>query len=160
SVEQAQAKISRLFAVLSVSVVNNAANITACDTEQNNRLPSLAGCGYDEVTTKTFDGNRNRYTSGIFLPQIYQSHGLTTPESHSEFAVRATRRNKANAIRTNNADCSKAVVEPLSHPFSDKPLSLTKTFETMKNPNTLYTANTGTQAPIALSSRFEGVVYA
>ncbi|HDZ6746245.1 TPA: ash family protein [Mannheimia haemolytica] len=159
SVEQAQAKISRLFAVLSVSVVNNSANITACDTEQNNSLLSLAGCGYDEVTT-TYDGSRSRYTSGLFLPQIYQSHGLTTPESHSKFAVRVTLRNKANAIRTNKEGYSYVAVEPLSHPFSDKPLSLTKAYDTMKKPNTLYTANTGTQAPIALSSRFEGVAYA
>lgn len=96
---------------------------------ENNRLQ--AGGNRDNLaSTTTFNRHRNRYTSGIFLPKIHQINGNTKPLIYSEFAVRATRRNKMGN-HTNNADCLKAVVEPLSHPFSDKPLSLTKTFKTM-----------------------------
>ncbi|MDW0618289.1 ash family protein [Mannheimia haemolytica] len=160
SVEQAQAKISRLFAVLSVSVVNNAANITACDTEQNNRLPNVGSCGHNDLTN-SLNGNRSRYTSGLFLSQIYTSQGEHRPKS-IKFAIRSIRRNKADSFRTNNASLFSEVVEAVSHPINlgDTFHKFTKTLNTMKNPNTLYTANTGTQAPIALSSRFEGVVYA
>lgn len=84
--------------------------------------------------TTTIYGNRSRYTSGIFLPKIHQNHGLTTPVIHSEFAVRATPRNKADCIRTNKGGYSYVAVEPLSHPISDKSLSLTKTYDTMKKP--------------------------
>ncbi|MEG9489622.1 ash family protein [Mannheimia indoligenes] len=169
-----------LVARLRNPLVNNSQNPTACDTEQNNSLLSVDGCGYDEITTKTLYADRKRNSSGIFLPQIPQNHGITTPEIYSELAVRATRRNKADSIRTNNADCYKAVVEPLSHLFSDKPLSLTRTLYIMKNPTQTQTGTTATtpivrsprfinfhqwckldstRSPIALSSRFEGLQY-
>lgn len=148
-----------LIARLRNPIVNTSANMTACDTEQNNRLPNAGGCGYDDCTT-TNDGNRIRYSSGIFLPQIYQNHGNTTPENYSEFAVRATPRNKAEYIRTNKGGYSFVAVEPLSHPFSDKPLSLTRTNDTMKKSNPIYTANNGTQTPIVSTSNVMGVQYA
>lgn len=158
SVEQAQAKISRLFAVLSVSVVNNAANITACDTEQNNRLPNVGSCGHNDLTT-TYDANRKRDTSGLFLPQIH-NHGITTPKIYSELAVRATPRNKA--LSTNKGGYSYVAVEPLSHlSQSDKSFyQLTKTYDTMKKPTQTLTGTTAITTPIVRSPRFEGVMYA
>ncbi|WP_429946292.1 ash family protein [Bibersteinia trehalosi] len=102
-------------------------------TEQNHSLPSVQNADNLE-STETKDGNRNRYTSGIFLPKIHQINGNTKPLIYSEFAVRATPRNKAETIRTNKGGYSLVAVEPLSHPFSDKPLSLTKTKDTMNKP--------------------------
>ncbi|MEG9491175.1 host cell division inhibitor Icd-like protein [Mannheimia indoligenes] len=119
-----------LVARLRNPLVNNSQNPTACDTEQNNSLLSVGSCGHNDLTT-TNDGNRNRYTSGIFLPKIHQINGNTKPLIYSELAVRATPRNKADTIRTNKGGYSFVAVEPLSHPFSDKPLSLTKTNDTM-----------------------------
>ena len=100
----------------------------------NQGLQTLANKASIAGTT-TFNGNRNRYSSGIFLPQIhtnYTAHNGATC-SFIEFAVRATRRNKA--LRTNNADCLKAVVEPLPHPFKAVSFNhkLTRTFK-MKTP--------------------------
>lgn len=100
---------------------------------QKNGLPLVKNADSLESTT-TLDGNRNRYTSGIFLSQIYQINGNTKPLIYSEFAVRATPRNKADTIRTNKGGYSLVAVEPLSHPFNDKPLSLTKTKDTMNKP--------------------------
>ncbi|GAB1670685.1 ash family protein [Mannheimia haemolytica] len=159
SVEQAQAKISRLFAVLSVSLVNNSANMTACDTEQNNSLPNAGSCGHNDLTT-TYDANRKRDTSGLFLPKIHQYHGLTTPKIYSELAVRATPRNKA--LSTNKGGYSYVAVEPLSHlSQSDKSFySLTKTYDTMNKPTLFYKALIGTTSAIVSSPRFEGVQYA
>ncbi|QLB14655.1 hypothetical protein A6B39_03900 [Mannheimia granulomatis] len=147
-----------LVARLRNPLVNNSVNMTACDTEQNHRLPSVSGCGYDGRTT-TYDGNRSRYSSGIFLPKIHQYHGFTTPEIYSELAVRATPRTKADSIRTNKRGYSYVAVEPLSPLFSDKPLSLTKAYDTMKKPIQTLTGTTATTTSIVLSPRFEGVQY-
>ena len=107
----------------------------------NQSLQTLANKASIAGTT-TFNGNRNRYSSGIFLPQIhtnYTAHNGATC-SFIEFAVRATRRNKA--LRTNNADCLKAVVEPLPHPFKAVSFNhkLTRTFKmkTPQKPTALY----------------------
>ncbi|MEG9487424.1 hypothetical protein [Mannheimia indoligenes] len=94
---------------------------------QNKHLQN--NCGLSSIFgTTTKIGNRSRYSSGIFLPQIYQSHGLATPENYSKFAVRATPRNKADSLRTNKGGCILAVVEPLSHLsfLCDKPLNPNK----------------------------------
>ncbi|WP_238348743.1 ash family protein [Mannheimia sp. ZY171111] len=166
-----------LVARLRNPLVNNSANMTACDTEQNNSLPSVDGCGHNDLTT-TYDANRKRDTSGLFLPQIH-NHGITTPKIYSELAVRATPRNKA--LSTNKGGYSYVAVEPLSHlSQSDKSFyQLTKTYDTMKKPTqTGNTAKTtpivrstrfinfhqwwklnSIRSPIALSSRFEGVQY-
>ncbi|AHG73257.1 hypothetical protein X781_11090 [Mannheimia sp. USDA-ARS-USMARC-1261] len=116
---------------------------------QNHSLPKASSCGYDENTT-TLDGNRNRYTSGIFLPEIHQTHGLTTPVIYSDFAVRATPRNKADCIRTNKGGYSSVAVEPLSHPFSDKSLSLTRTLEAM---------NKSTQTPKGIIAKLTAFLF-
>ncbi|MGX2948076.1 ash family protein [Frederiksenia canicola] len=81
-------------------------------------------------STISFNADRKRYLSGIFLPAISQSYGITTPEVYSELAVRATRRTKTGN-RTNNADCLKAVVEPLPHPIEAVSFNhkLTRTFK-------------------------------
>lgn len=129
-------------------------------TGKNNTLRKASSWRYDDCTTKTLYADRKRYSSGIFLPIISYNHGITTPVIYSELAVRATRRNKADSIRTNNADCYKAVVEPLSHPISDKPLSLTRALYIMKKPTQTPSGNTARNVSIALSSRFEGVIYA
>ncbi|GAB1673061.1 hypothetical protein [Mannheimia haemolytica] len=149
-----------LIARLRNPLVNNSANMTACDTEQNNSLPNAGSCGHNDLTN-SLNGNRSRYTSGLFLSQIYTSQGEYCPKS-IKFAIRSIRRNKADSFRTNNASLFSEVVEAVSHPINlgDTFHKFTKTLNTMKNPNTLYTANTGTQAPIALSPRFEGVTYA
>ena len=88
-------------------------------------LPKVQNGGSIGSTT-TYDGNRNRHSSGIFLSQI---HPLNVPQnwgalSFIEFAVRATRRNKA--LCANNAGCSYAVVEPLSHSTTSDISLLTK----------------------------------
>jgi len=84
---------------------------------------------------------------GIFLPKIPFTKGsglLGFIRLSIELAVRATRRNKTG-IRANNADCLKAVVEPLSHLSKVQAISfnhkLTETFK--MNPYTLnaYTGN-------------------
>lgn len=118
----------------------NPANLTRCkvahspmadEPEQNHSLPTVANVGSIARTT-TFNADRKRYLSGIFLPTIHQGCGLTTPVIYSELAVRATRRTKAGN-RANNADCLKAVVEPLPHPIQVQAVSfsnkLTRTFK-------------------------------
>lgn len=89
--------------------------------------------------TTTYEGDRNPYLSGIFLPTI---HFLHVPKnwgalSYAEFAVRATRRNKAEFIRANNAGYSYVAVEPLSHHTSDNLLLTKHTRNLMKNPQNL-----------------------
>ena len=118
----------------------------ALNPEKMNRLQAVKN-GRSMVSTTTFNGNRNRYTSGIFLPKIPFTNGsglLGFIRLSIELAVRATRRNKTG-IRANNADCLKAVVEPLSHLSKVQAISfnhkLTETFK--MNPYTLnaYTGN-------------------
>ncbi|QIM67828.1 hypothetical protein A4G16_03595 [Mannheimia granulomatis] len=122
-------------------------------------MPSVGGCGHNDLTT-TYDANRKRYTSGLFLSQIYQHQGTTTPEIYSEFAIRATPRNKA--LSTNKGGYSYVAVEPLSHlSKSDKLFyPLTKTYDTMKNPTQTLNGLTAITTPIVLSTRFQGVAYA
>lgn len=114
--------------------------------EKMNRLQAVKN-GRSMASTTTFNGNRNRYTSGIFLPEIPFTNGsglLGFIRLSIELAVRATRRNKTGN-RANNADCLKAVVEPLSHLSKVQAISfnhkLTETFK--MNPYTLnaYTGN-------------------
>ncbi|QTM01868.1 ash family protein [Mannheimia sp. ZY171111] len=148
-----------LVARLRNPLVNNSQNPTACDTEQNNSLPNVGSCGHNDLTT-TYDANRKRDTSGLFLPKIHQYHGLTTPKIYSELAVRATPRNKA--LSTNKGGYSYVAVEPLSHlSQSDKSFySLTKTYDTMNKPTLFYKALIGTTSAIVSSPRFEGGQYA
>lgn len=107
---------------------------TICNEQQRTNNPLTVGGFGDSLksTTKTIVGNRTRQTCDFFVSQISQSlGGFTAPENYSKFAIRAICRNKAEYIRTNKAIRTMAEVEPLSHPFSDKPFSLTKTIETM-----------------------------
>ncbi|EPY99248.1 hypothetical protein [Mannheimia haemolytica] len=132
---------------------------------QNKHLQNNCGLSNIFGTTKTINADRKRYLSGIFLPQIYHSHGLTTPENYSKFAVRATRRNKTGN-RANNADCLMAVVEPLSHLsfLCDKPLNPNKGDHAM----TIQTINANRKRNLAvfsplfvlLSDAIEGGFYA
>lgn len=146
-----------LVARLRNPLVNNSTNMTACDTEQNYSLPSVGGCSHNDLTT-TYDANRKRDTSGLFLPQIH-NHGITTPKIYSELAVRATPRNKA--LSTNKGGYSYVAVEPLSHlSQSDKSFyQLTKTYDTMNKPTQTLTGTTAITTPIVRSPRFEGVQY-
>ena len=72
---------------------------------------------YSEFTT-TYEGNRNPYLSGIFLPEFYhfkQWHGFTTGVIHSlKLVTRATPRNKTGN-RANKWGFSYEAVEPLLH---------------------------------------------
>lgn len=125
--------------------------------EQNHSLP-ISVCGGSIESTITINADRKRYLSGIFLPTIHQNYGITTPEVYSEFAVRATRRNKTGN-RTNNADCLMAVVEPLPHPI--QAVSFTnKLTETIKMNPIQHTARNATTAPIVFTSDVLEVVYA
>ena len=89
----------------------------ALNPEKMNRLQAVKN-GRSMVSTTTFNGNRNRYTSGIFLPQVYhfkQWHGFTTGVIHSlKLVTRATPRNKTG-IRANKWGFSYEAVEPLLH---------------------------------------------
>jgi hypothetical protein len=117
--------------------------------------------------TTTISDNRSRYTSGIFLPTFYQSQQNTAPQAgvlHSlELVTRATRRNKTGN-RANNADCLKAVVEPLSHLSKVQAISfnhkLTETFK--MNPYTLkaYTGNQSYTLNLTRSMSDLGGIYA
>ena len=81
-----------------------------------NRLQAVKN-GRSMASTTTFNGNRNRYTSGIFLPKIPFTNGsglLGFIRLSIELAVRATRRNKTGN-RANNAGYSVLAVEPLLH---------------------------------------------
>ena len=104
--------------------------------EKMNRLQAVKN-GRSMVSTTTFNGNRNRYTSGK-IPFTNGSGLLGFIRLSIELAVRATRRNKTGN-RANNADCLKAVVEPLSHLSKVQAISfnhkLTETFK--MNPYTL-----------------------
>lgn len=100
----------------------------------NSQLAIKVCCGYDEGTT-TYEGSRNPNSSGLFLPKIHKNHGITTPENHSELAVRLISRDKLSN-QTNKASYSYVAVETLSHPIKQGDisyLSLTKTYDTMKN---------------------------
>lgn len=85
---------------------------------ENNRLQA-GDFGHIFASTTTNNGHRTRQTCGFFVSQICQNHGITTPVIHSEFAIRLISRNKAETIRTNKASRLLAVVETVSHPFSD-----------------------------------------
>ena len=108
-------------------------NAQGATPEQNNRLPKESRCGYDELTNSQ-NGNRSRYTSGIFLSQIYTSLGEHCPKS-IEFAIRSIRGNKARN-RTNNTSLFCEVVEAVSLPIhlGDTFHKFTKTQNTMKKP--------------------------
>ncbi|OOF38199.1 hypothetical protein BKK47_09960 [Rodentibacter mrazii] len=98
---------------------------------QNHSLRNAVDVGSICGTT-TFNADRKRYLSGIFLSQI-PINGSASSFGHTlsfiEFAVRATRRNKTGN-RTNNADCLKAVVEPLPPLVGGKFIhKLTRTFK-------------------------------
>ena len=133
--------------------------------EKMNRLQAVKN-GRSMVSTTTFNGNRNRYTSGIFLPKIPFTNGsglLGFIRLSIELAVRATRRNKTGN-RANNADCLKAVVEPLSHLSKVQAISfnhkLTETFK--MNPYTLkaYTGNQSYTLNVTRSMSDLGGIYA
>ncbi|MEB3477024.1 host cell division inhibitor Icd-like protein [Pasteurella multocida] len=83
-------------------------------------------CSIQGTTTK--DGSRSRYSSGIFLPQIYLSKGNGAyPHTFqkAEFVEWLIRRNKPSNW-TNKASRSFAVVETISHPTKGRNLLLTK----------------------------------
>lgn len=162
SEEQARLQLSADYRLLlDRPIAKFRANKTACPTpEQNNRLPKVSRCGYDDCTT-TYEGNRNPNTSGIFLSQIYTSLGKHCPKS-IEFAVRLISRDKPSN-RTNKASYSYVAVETLSHPIKQGDisyLSLTKTYDTMKKPTQTPSGNTARNVSIALSFATKGGVYA
>lgn len=144
-----------------------AGRINLKNTAKNDRtflirdLPTVQN-GDNIASTTTYDGNRNRHSSGIFLSQI---PSLNVPEksgalSFIEFAIRATRRNKA--LCTNNADCSYAVVEPLSHSTTSDISLLTKHTRstTMKNlTQRADSTKTVTITPIAFTFNRKEVAY-
>ena len=84
---------------------------------ENDSLEKLKTLVYSEFTT-TCEGNRNPYSSGIFLPEFYhfkQWHGFTTGVIHSlKLVTRATPRNKTGN-RANKWGFSYEAVEPLLH---------------------------------------------
>lgn len=97
-------------------------------------LDQMASVVYSEFTTQTSSGNRNRNSSGIFLPEFYQSlfNGTAILKGviHSlKLVTRATRGNKA--LSTNNTASLDARVEPLLHLFKSvqQVLLLTKHLE-------------------------------
>ncbi|MCQ9123303.1 hypothetical protein MUW69_002087 [Rodentibacter heylii] len=127
---------------------------------QNHSLQSFVMMGSIYGTT-TYEGNRNPYLSGIFLSQIYTSQGEHRPKS-IEFAVRLISRNKASN-RTNKASYSYVAVETLSHPIKQGDIfysSLTKTYETMKNPIQKPTALLAAYFPIVSTSTQGGLANA
>lgn len=100
-------------------------------------LGKMASVVYSEVTTQTIDGNRNRNSSGLFLPTLHhfkQWHGFTTGVIHSlKLVTWAIGRNKASN-RTNKLTCSMARVDPTLHLYriqfkSVQHFLLTKTIE-------------------------------
>ena len=121
------------------------------------RLPNAQNVGSIDGT-ETIHGTRNRNQCAIFLSQIHFSR---VPENAGalsciEFAVRATRGNKA--LRTNNAGYCMVAVEPLPHPTTvGKFYSLTRD-HTMKN----YPKNNRTLAafPTLSVSATQGGIYA
>ncbi|MDO9798102.1 host cell division inhibitor Icd-like protein [Glaesserella parasuis] len=161
SEEQARLQLSADYRLLlDRPIAKFRANQTACPTpEQNNSLPKVSRCGYDDCTTKTNGGNRSRHKSGIFLPTIPQNHGITIPEIYSKFVARATLRNKPSN-RTNKEDYSPLVlvVEPLSRLLSVGKLSKNKPTEQpkMKNPTQTPSGNTARNVSIALSFATKG----
>lgn len=88
-------------------------------SNENKSLGKIARVFYSEFTT-TYEGNRNPYTSGIFLPEFHQSHNGTailTGVIHSlKLVTRATPRNKTGS-RANKWGFSYEAVEPLLHLF-------------------------------------------
>ncbi len=160
SENDARAQLAREFVLVLIGRINPQNHPKFNRTFSNQGLQTLPNKASIAGTT-TYDGNRNRYSSGIFLPQIHTNNtacnGLAC--SFIEFAVRATRRNKA--LRTNNAGCSYAAVEPLSHPIKGDISLLTKHTRQskMKTPQKS-TALCAETAFNASSSRLAGVVYA
>lgn len=110
--------------------------------------------------TETIHGTRNRNQCAIFLSQIHFSR---VPENagalfYIEFAVRATRGNKAEFIRTNNAGYCMVAVEPLPSPTTVGKFYLLTRDHTMK----IYPKNNRTLAalPTLSVSATQGGVYA
>lgn len=108
--------------------------------EKMNRLQAVKN-GRSMASTTTFNGNRNRYTSGIFLPKIPFTNGsglLGFIRLSIELAVRATRRNKTGN-RANNAGWLMAVVEPLLHPLPSQSVQQAPFTKTIRGHFMLYT---------------------
>ena len=123
--QEARKPLAREFVLVLAGRINLQNTVKTDRTFLIQDLPTVQNGGSIGSTT-TYDGNRNRHSSGIFLSQI---HPLNVPQnwgalSFIEFAVRATRRNKA--LCANNAGCSYAVVEPLSHSTTSDISLLTK----------------------------------
>ena len=130
-------------------------------TEQNHSLP-ISVCGGSIEGTTTYEGNRNPYSSGIFLPQIYLSNGYAqkwADLSKAEFVEWLISGNKASN-RTNNANLSYEVVETIPHPLQGGNYLLTKPYEKIKMTPIQHTARNATTAPIVFTSDVLEVVYA
>lgn len=96
---------------------------------EKNSLLKNSQAVYPDFTT-IFEGNRYPYSSGIFLPTLYQFLQVTHKTGVirlSEFVTWAIWGNKA--LSTNNPSRSKTVVEPTLHPFMVQHFPLTKIFE-------------------------------
>ncbi|SMB83075.1 hypothetical protein SAMN05660772_02211 [Pasteurella testudinis DSM 23072] len=152
SEQQARAKLARDYVLFFAGQINPNRTLTAGGLTAAKNAVSISS------TTTTHGGNRSRNSCGIFLPQIHFNEALSLSEN-TEFAVRETRRNKADFIRTNKAGNLPlvVVVDPLSHPTKGGKSLLKKLTEKtiMKTQ-----PNTATHAPIALSADVQGVVYA
>ncbi|MGX2966958.1 hypothetical protein ACWIW6_02715 [Ursidibacter sp. B-7004-1] len=129
--------------------------------EQNHSLLISVYGGSIESTT-TYEGNRNPYSSGIFLPQIYLSNGYAqkwADLSKAEFVEWLISGNKASN-RTNNANLSYEVVETIPHPLQGGNSLLTKPYEKIKMNPIQHTAHNANKTPIVFISHVMGVVYA
>lgn len=162
SEEQARLQLSADYRLLlDRPIAKFRANQAACPTpEQNNRLPKVSRCGYDDCTTRTVTGYRTRKICDFFVSQIPQNHRITTPVIYSEFAVRLISRDKPSS-RTNKASRVTAVVETVSHLLAIYPFNhLLNTVTNMKNPTQTPSGNTARNVSIALSFATKGGVYA
>ncbi|MDE3987346.1 host cell division inhibitor Icd-like protein [Glaesserella parasuis] len=162
SEEQARLQLSADYRLLlDRPIAKFRANQAACPTpEQNNRLPKVSRCGYDDCTTRTVTGYRTRKICDFFVSQIPQNHGITTPVIYSEFAVRLISRDKPSN-RTNKASRVTAVVETVSHLLAIYPFNhLLNTVTNMKKPTQTPSGNTARNVSIALSFATKGGVYA
>ncbi|OOF68814.1 hypothetical protein BKG95_00665 [Rodentibacter pneumotropicus] len=153
SEQQARAVLAREFVLILAGKIN-LQNARTFSPEQNHSLQSFVMMGSICGTT-TNEGNRNPYLCGIFLSQIYTSQGEQRPKS-IEFAVRATRGNKA--LCTNNTGYSFVAVEPLSLPTKGDNSLLTKQTRQFKmKPFQTPSGNTAPSVSIALSLSEMGV---
>ncbi|MDP0395228.1 host cell division inhibitor Icd-like protein [Glaesserella parasuis] len=162
SEEQARLQLSADYRLLlDRPIAKFRTNQAACPTpEQNNRLPKVSRCGYDDCTTRTVTGYRTRKICDFFVSQIPQNHGITTPVIYSEFAVRLISRDKPSN-RTNKASRVTAVVETVSHLLAIYPFNhLLNTVTNMKKPTQTPSGNTARNVSIALSFATKGGVYA